>query len=211
MSLEKEIATSLIDREAVKVSLDPPFIWSSGIKGPIYCDNRKMIGFVGDRERIVDEFEKIASGLEFDVIGGTATAGIPWAAFLAHQMHMPMVYIRPEKKQHGAGKQIEGYFPGGQKVLIIEDLISTGGSSVRSAQAVRDAGGEVTDILAIVTYEMAKSVKAMEEAKINLVTLTGFSAILDVAVEKGAIESNKLEAVRKFAQDPAGWAELMDF
>ena len=125
------------------MSIDPPFTWVSGIKSPVYCDNRRMIAFVEERKLVVEAFKKLIEekGLKPDVIGGTATAAIPWAAFLAYDLGLPMIYIRPEKKEHGAGKQIEGHLDPGQNVLIVEDLISTGGSSVKAAEAVRNEGG----------------------------------------------------------------------
>lgn len=214
MNFEKEIASALLAREAVKVKTDPPFTWASGIKSPVYCDNRKMLGFVGEREQIVEAFLKVIEekGFEFNVIGGTATAAIPWAAFLADRLHKPMIYIRPEKKDHGAGKQIEGYLEPGAKVLIIEDLISTGGSSVAAAQVVRDEGGcVVSDILAIVTWEMPKAVTAFSDAGVNLTTLTNYSAIIGLAAENGSIPADQLDTVLQFKEDPAAWGEKMGF
>jgi orotate phosphoribosyltransferase len=213
MNLNKDIAAALIDKEAVKVSIDPPFTWASGIKSPVYCDNRKMLGFVGDRERIVEGFIQLITdnNLEYDVVGGTATAGIPWAAFIAAELHKPMVYIRPEKKEHGAGKQIEGYYEEGSKVLIIEDLISTGGSSAKAVVAVREAGCEVSDVLAIVTWEIPKSKTVFEEVGVNLYTMTDYSNIIGLAAETGGIPEDKLEVVLKFKEDPAAWGEKMNF
>lgn len=212
MELAKQIAQSLLDREAVKVSMDPLFTWTSGIKSPVYCDNRKMLGFVGDREKIVEGFIQLIeeNNLEFNVIGGTATAAIAWAAFIADRLHKPMIYIRPEKKEHGAGKQIEGFLQPGNKVLIIEDLISTGGSSVSAAEVVRNEGGcFVEDVLAIVTYQMEKSVKAFDEAGIKLHTLTDFGVIMELAAEQGHITADQLELVMEFRKDPAGWGEKL--
>ena len=146
------------------------------------------------------------------MIGGTATAAIPWAAFLAYDLDVPMVYIRPEKKEHGAGKQIEGHLEAGQKVLIVEDLISTGGSSVKAANAVREEGQcEVTDILAIVTWEIPKAITRFEEANLNLITLTDYTNIIGLAAEKGYIPADQLDVVLKFKENPAAWGELMGF
>lgn len=208
--LAEKIAERLLAREAIKVKIDPPFTWASGIKSPVYCDNRKMLGFVGDREIIVEGFKEMIkeSGLEFDVIGGTATAAIPWAAFLAQELKKPMIYIRPEKKDHGEGKQIEGFLPEGQKVLIVEDLISTGGSSVKAAEVVRNEGGcIVEDILAIVSWELPKAALVFEAAGLNLKVMTGYGSIVKVAAEKGYISKDQLEIVIKFKEDPEKWGE----
>lgn len=219
MSIEREIAANLIAKAAVKVSIDPPFTWVSGIKSPVYCDNRKMIAFPAERKQVVHAFkdlilEKVQSGdMEMpDVIGGTATAAIPWAAFLSYEMGLPMIYIRPEKKEHGAGKQIEGHLEVGQKVLIVEDLISTGGSSVKAAEAVRDEGQcTVTDIFAIVTWEIPRAVDAFQKAGIRLSTLTDYTNIIGLAAEEGYVPEDKLDAVLEFKEDPQAWGEKMGF
>ena len=211
--LSKDIAACLIDKEAVKVSIDPPFSWASGIKSPVYCDNRKMLGFVGDRERIVDAFINLIEekGIEFDVVAGTATAGIPWAAFLADRLHKPMVYIRPEKKEHGAAKQIEGYYEEGSKMLIVEDLVSTGGSSIKAVNAVREAGAQVEDVVAIVTWEIPKSIENFARADVRLHTMTDYSNIVAVAAKTGSIPIDQLEVVLDFKEDPASWGEKAGF
>jgi len=173
-----------------------------------------MISFVNERKAVVDAFKEmiLAKGLKFDVIGGTATAAIPWAAFLAYELEFPMVYIRPQKKEHGAGKQIEGELKAGSRVLIVEDLISTGGSSVKAAEAVRGEGGcIVEDIMAIVTYGMEKSKMAFKEANLAMHTLTDFRAIVTSATEMGSITSEQESAVLDFAADPEGWASKMGF
>jgi len=214
MDLPKSIAGNLLDKEAVRVSIDPPFTWASGIKSPVYCDNRKMISFPVERALVIEGFKKVINekGLEFDVIGGTATAAIPWAAFLAHELNMPMIYIRPEPKGHGAGKQIEGYLEPGQKVLIVEDLISTGGSSVKAAEAVRQEGEcTVTDILAIVTWEIPKAISAFAEAGLNTYFLTDYTNIIGLASERGYIPVDQLNVVLKFKENPAEWGNAKGY
>ncbi len=211
-NVSKEVAGALLGIGAVKVSMDPPFQWVSGIKSPVYCDNRMMISHVAERQIVVDAFKKMVADLDYDpdYIGGTATAAIPWAGFLAQELGKPMIYIRPKKKEHGAGKQIEGDLEAGKKVLIIEDLISTGGSSVRAAQAVREEGQcEVSDIFAIVTWEMGKSKTAFEEAGINLTTLTGFTDLIGLAEERSDITSEQAGMIHKFKEDPAGWWDVV--
>lgn len=207
MNISTKVAENLLERQAVKISIDPPFTWTSGIKSPVYCDNRKMIAFPEEREAVVNGFQNIIREkmLDFDVIGGTATAAIPWAAFLAYELKKPMVYIRPEKKEHGAGKQVEGFLEAGQKVLIVEDLISTGGSSVKAAEAVREEGGVVEDILAIVSYRLQQSFEKFDAANLKLHPLTTFETIAELAMEKGVIQPEDLEMVLKFKEDPVAW------
>ncbi|MDP2624688.1 MAG: orotate phosphoribosyltransferase [Candidatus Peregrinibacteria bacterium] len=211
----EDIAKRLLEIEAVRIKTDPPFSWTSGIKAPIYCDNRKLISYPEHRKAVVMGWktlieEKVAANeMELpDVLGGTATAAIPWAAFLAYEMNLPMIYIRPEPKAHGAGKQIEGDLKPGQKVLIVEDLISTGGSSVKAAQAVRDEGGcEVTDIFSIMHYEMQKATDRFVEADLKLTNLTGFSVLIGVAEKIGSITSEQKDMVLKFSENPPTWAD----
>jgi len=214
MDTSKEVAEILLGIKAVKVKTDPPFTWTSGIKSPVYCDNRMLISHPEGRGVIVDAFEKVIkeNGWAPDVIGGTATAAIPWAAFLAYKMNLPMIYIRPEKKEHGAGKQIEGDLEPGKKVLIVEDLISTGGSSIKSAQAVREEGQcEVTDVLAIVTWELEKADQGFAEGNLNLTTLTNFSSLMGLAAERGDIKQEELEKVLEFKKGPALWGDKMGY
>src|SRR3989339_1501426 len=207
-NVSKKVATALLDIGAVKVSIDPPFTWVSGIKSPVYCDNRMMISHVEGRQIIVDAFKKIVAEKNPDYIGGTATAAIPWAAFLAQEMGKPMIYIRPEPKAHGAGKQIEGDLKEGSSVLIVEDLISTGGSSVKVAEVVRKEGKcEVTDIFAIVSWEMPKAVAAFKEGNVNLTNLTGFTDLIGFAAERGDIPADKVEIINKFKENPAVWGD----
>ncbi|MBT5016426.1 orotate phosphoribosyltransferase [Candidatus Peregrinibacteria bacterium] len=215
MDFSKTIAEKLLDIEAVKVKMDPPFSWTSGIKSPVYCDNRRLISYPEHRKAVVMAWKqlieaRVESGeMEMpDVLGGTATAAIPWAAFLAYEMNLPMVYIRPQKKEHGAGKQIEGDLKPGQKVLIVEDLISTGGSSVAAAEAVRDEGQcEVTDIFAIVSWELQKSEDRFDAAGLRLTNLTGFAAIIGLAAEIGSIKPEDESVILEFKKDPPTWAE----
>lgn len=210
MGKTKEIAEILLEIGAVRVSMHPPFTWTSGIKAPVYCDNRKLISYPKERQRIVDGFVDMirASTIDPEYIGGTATAAIPWAAFLAYELKLPMIYIRPEKKGHGAGHQVEGDLPSGKRVLIVEDLISTGGSSVSAAEAVqRECKGVVADIFAIVTYELDEAKKRFAEAGLRLKTLTNFSNIASLALEKETITKNEWEKILKFRKNPRIWSK----
>ncbi|MBI2639213.1 orotate phosphoribosyltransferase [Candidatus Peregrinibacteria bacterium] len=208
MGKAQEIAEILLDIGAVKVSMNPPFTWTSGIKSPVYCDNRKLISYPKQRQKIVDGFVDMLKAANFDpeYIGGTATAAIPWAAFLAYELKLPMIYIRPEKKEHGAGKQVEGDLPTGKRVLIVEDLISTGGSSVNAARAVQtECKGVVADIFAIVTWELEESKKQFTDAGLKLSTLTNFSSIIGLALERGVISKEEWEKILEFKTSPRKW------
>lgn len=206
MEIASRIAQELLKSKAVKISIDPPFTWASGIQSPIYCDNRILISFPEVREIIVSEFCILLEKMKPDVIAGTATAAIPWAAFIAHSMKLPMVYVRPEPKGHGAGKQIEGYLEPGKKVVLVEDLISTGGSSINAVNALKNEGkADIQDVIAIVTYEMEKSKNAFAEAGLNLQTLTNFSHILQEVKNQGYLQEDQIQTVSEFSKDPAGW------
>src|SRR6185295_17780745 len=164
------IAELLLKHTAVRVSLDPPFEWTSGIVSPVYCDNRLMTGFTEPRQQIVSALvQKIrSSNLKPEVIAGTATAAISWAAFVAAELDLPMVYIRPEPKKHGSKKQIEGYLAVNSKVVLIEDLISTAGSSVKSAAALRDEGqSAVLGIVSIMNWELPQAEAALRAANLE--------------------------------------------
>ncbi len=210
MEKAQEIAKILLDIGAVKVNMNPPFTWTSGIQSPVYCDNRKLISYPKERKQIVDGFADMfhAAGLNPEYIGGTATAAIPWASFLAYELDLPMIYIRPEKKEHGAGKQVEGELPPGKRVLIVEDLISTGGSSVNAARAVQtECQGVVTDIFAIVTWELEESKKQFIDAGLKLSTLTNFSNIIGLALERKMISQEEWGKILEFKKDPRRWAK----
>lgn len=203
-----DIARFLLQLGAVQVRIDPPFQWVSGIKSPVYCDNRIVISYPKVRTSIIEAFKKIIQQrqLTFDVIGGTATAAIPWAAFLAYALDKPMIYIRPEPKDHGTAKQIEGHLETGKKVLIVEDLISTGRSSVKAAMAVRMEGQcTVMDVLAIVSWELPESVSRFHESSLQCHTLTNFTALIKEAVSEGYLNETQYEAVRAFQKDPWVW------
>lgn len=210
-----QIAGRLLDIGAVKVKTDPPFTWASGIKSPVYCDNRRLISYPEHRKAVVEAWktvlqEKVAKGeLKMpDMIGGTATAAIPWAAFLAYELNLPMIYIRPEPKDHGAGKQVEGDLKAGQTVLIVEDLISTGGSSVKAAEAVRREGpATVTDIFAIVSWELPKAISTFKDAGITLTYLTGFKSLIGLAAKRGSIKPEQEAVVLQFKEDPPAWGQ----
>ena len=205
----KRIAELLIDIGAVKLSIDPPFTWSSGIKSPIYCDNRMIYSHPEARNFVVDALVARVRSLQVepDCIAGTATAAIGWAALVADRMDLPFVYVRSKPKEHGAKKMIEGDLKPGSDVVVVEDLISTGGSAIRTAEALREEGGAtVSDVVAIFTYELLASKEKSGEAGLKLHPIADFSTLLNVAVEQGRLESADMDMVAGFTKDPQKWA-----
>ncbi|MCA1293080.1 orotate phosphoribosyltransferase [Paenibacillus sp. alder61] len=207
--IAKEIAGRLLDIGAVALRPHQPFTWTSGIKSPIYCDNRLTMSYPDIRDLIAESFAAIVreSYPETEVIAGTATAGIPHAAFVAQKLGLPMAYIRDKAKGHGKENQIEGLIRTGQKVIVIEDLISTGGSSIKAAQAVREAGADALGVLAIFSYQLDKAVQAFADAGIPLRTLSNYGALIDVAVERGEIQSEDLALLKSWREDPGSFGK----
>jgi orotate phosphoribosyltransferase len=198
------IAKALLKNGAVKVSLENLFTWTSGISSPIYCDNRLLVSEVSARNLILDKFiEKISQeNLQPEIIAGTATAGIPWASFLAERMQLPMVYVRPKPKSHGSGKQVEGTMKRGAKVLIIEDLFSTGNSSIVSAKACqREFEAEIISIGAIFSYGFPTCKENFETANFPYFSLENFANLLQ-SLELNQKDKEDLE---KFIANPQGW------
>lgn len=206
--IARQVAEILLKVNAVKLNVKEPFTYTSGLISPIYTDNRVLISYVQERDVIVGGFIDLIKerGLKPDFLAGTATAGIPWAAFVAERMNLPMVYVRSKPKEHGAGKQIEGMLPEGKSVLIIEDLVSTGGSSLNSVESIRGEGkGIVHEVLAIFSYGMEESEAAFRKASTALSTLTNVEVLLEVAKEKNYITEDEAKEVQRFIQDPPNW------
>lgn len=205
MTNAKEIAKLLLEKKAVKLNTKEPFTYASGIRSPIYCDNRQMIAYPQERETIVDAFIDVVKKMDYDVIAGTSTAGIPWASWIAKKLNKPMAYIRGGKKDHGAGKQIEGADVNCKRIVIIEDLVSTGGSSFSAVEAARDKGGEVVAMVAIFTYEMEKAKKKFEEGKCNAIYLSNFSTLVEAAKDLDYISADDLKIALEWNKAPAEW------
>jgi orotate phosphoribosyltransferase len=204
----RHIAEILLKTNAVKLSINPPFTWTSGIKSPCYCDNRILISFPEYRDQIVKSFIEMINSLEvkIDVIAGTATAGIPWASFIAMEMNLPMVFVRSKPKEHGTKKQIEGVIEDGQNVLIIEDLISTGKSSIVAVNAVKlESGGNVIGVMAIMDWQMQIAQDNFKNANTNYWTLANFSELIPLAVEKDYIQKQDQDIILSFKNDPQAW------
>ncbi|GAB2561336.1 orotate phosphoribosyltransferase [Gracilibacillus alcaliphilus] len=191
-----EMANALYEIEAIQIRPDRSFVWTSGIHSPIYCDNRLTMSYPKVRKQIAEQFAALIEEMDEkpDVIAGCATAGIPHAAWLAEYLDLPMVYVRSKPKGHGKGNQIEGKIQPGDKVIVIEDLISTGGSSLQSALVLQEAGAAVLGVLAIFSYGLTKADEQFATAKIPFQTITNFNILADALVEKGEItEAEKLD------------------
>lgn len=211
---ERKIAEILLRIGAVEIKPRHPFKWSSGILSPIYCDNRLLLSYPRERKIVVQAFAEKAKhiGLQnFDVIAGVESSGIPHAAWLSEALGKPMIYVRKKQKEHGKENLVEGKLEKGQRVLIVEDLISTGSSLFSCVQGVRDQGGIVNDCLAIFSYGMKKSSEGAKEAKVGLHSLTNFPTLARVAAEKKFIEKKEMDAVLDFAKNPETWAKEKGF
>lgn len=198
MELNHELARDLLAIKAVQVNTTVYFTWTSGIKSPIYCDNRLSMSHPQVRSKISKAFAQMIENMKAkpDVIAGCATAGIPHAAWLADRLNLPMVYVRSKPKKHGKENQIEGMLEEGQKVLVIEDLISTGASSIDTAKALRNKGAEVIGVLAIFTYGLQKSIQQFSAEKLPFQTITGFDQLVDALAEDGKMgEKEKSELI----------------
>jgi orotate phosphoribosyltransferase len=208
--MEKYIVEQLLEIEAVFLRPNNPFTWSSGILSPIYCDNRLTLSYPKLRREIATGLmaEIRAHFNEVEVIAGTATAGIPHAAWVSDMMELPMCYVRSKAKAHGKGNQIEGKVKKGQKVVVIEDLISTGGSVITAVEALREAGCNVVGVVSIFTYELENGIKQMEEANIKFHSLTSYSALLDVALERKIIDEHDLITLNAWRKDPTSWGTV---
>jgi orotate phosphoribosyltransferase len=202
-----KVAEFLLQIKAVKLQPNEPFTWASGWSSPIYCDNRKTLSFPSIRtfirqgyaEAILDHFGKP------DVIAGVATGGIAQGALVAQELGIPFIYVRSSAKGHGLGNQIEGHFEKGQRVVVIEDLISTGGSSLVAVEALREAGCEVKGLVAIFTYGFEIALKNFADAECPFVTLTDYEHLIDQAVKLEYINESNVASLKKWKNDPANW------
>ncbi|MGT2686372.1 orotate phosphoribosyltransferase [Streptococcus porcinus] len=207
MTLARQVAADLLEIRAVYLKPEQPFTWASGIKSPIYTDNRITLSYPKTRTLIEDGFVEIIKKHypEVDIIAGTATAGIPHGAIVADKMNLPFAYIRSKPKDHGAGNQIEGRIEKKQKMVIIEDLISTGGSVLDAVAAAIREGVEVLGVVAIFTYELPKAKANFDKAGIRFHTLSNYSLLIQVAKENGFINAEGLALLEKFQEDQENW------
>lgn len=209
MTLATQIASHLLDIKAVYLQPEQPFTWASGIQSPIYTDNRITLSYPETRTLIEDGFvARIREYFpEVEVIAGTATAGIPHGAIVADRMELPFAYIRSKPKDHGAGNQVEGRIVKGQKMVVIEDLISTGGSVLDAVAAAQREGAEVLGVVAIFTYELPTAVENFAAANVKLVTLSNYSELIKVAKVQGYINADGLTLLKKFKENQETWQE----
>ncbi|EIT85026.1 orotate phosphoribosyltransferase [Fictibacillus macauensis ZFHKF-1] len=207
--MKQHIAKQLLSIGAVSLSVEEPYTWSSGIRSPIYCDNRLTLSYPDVRTSIVDGFSSLVKTHfpSAEMIAGTATAGIPHAALLADALQLPMCYVRSSAKEHGKGKQIEGSVTTGMKVVVVEDLISTGGSVLKAVAALQEAGCEVLGIIAIFTYELQTGKERLQDAKMNVQTLSDYSTLIETAREEGTLTKEQHAALLSWRDDPTGWLQ----
>lgn len=207
MTIAKEVAKSLLDIKAVSLSPQDPFTWASGIRSPIYCDNRVTMSYPAVRKQIAQGLADLIKEKypDAEVIAGTATAGIPHAAWIADILGLPMVYIRSKAKDHGTGRKIEGKISEGQKMVVVEDLISTGGSVIEASKAAELEGANVLGSVAIFTYELAKGTKNFADAGLAIDTLSNYSTLLEVAHETSYITEAEMDLLKDWSKDPENW------
>ncbi|PTX20365.1 orotate phosphoribosyltransferase [Pontibacter mucosus] len=207
MTTAHQVASFLLETQAVKLSPEQPFKWSSGWNSPIYCDNRVTLSFPYIRSYIKQQLAELVKTHypEAEAIAGVATAGIAQGALVADLLEMPFLYVRPEPKKHGMGNQIEGRLLEGQKVVMIEDLISTGGSSLKAAEAVKAAGGEVLGMAAIFTYGFATADENFQKAGLPLYCLSNYNALVEAAAAQGYIPESAMGTLAEWRQSPHTW------
>ena len=206
MTPAQEVARRLLQIKAIKLSPQKPFTWASGLLSPIYCDNRTVLSFTDVRRFIIDQFVAQSGAFgSFDLVAGVATAGIPHGVLLADRLDKPFIYVRDKAKAHGRQNTIEGVLPAGQRVLVVEDLISTGGSSIKAVEALREAGAEVVGVLAIFTYGFAKATQTFQAAACPFATLSDYPTLLAEARQNHYINENEEALLAQWRQSPETW------
>ncbi len=206
-TLEKIFAEKLLNIKAIKLQPENPFTWASGWKSPFYCDNRKTLSFTDLRTFVKTELARllIENFPDVDAVAGVATGAIPQGALVADLLNKPFVYVRSKPKDHGLENLIEGELAPGSKVVVIEDLISTGGSSLKAVEAIRKSGSEVVGMIASYTYGFPIAEQAFKDANVRLLTLTNYEAVLEVALESGYITKDQVPMLNEWRRDPANW------
>ena len=204
---EKAVAERLLQAQAIRLNVKQPFTWSSGWTSPIYCDNRKVLGHPYIRDFIKSELCNVvfAQFPEAALLAGVATAGIPWGAMVADQLKLPYVYVRAKPKDHGLGQQIEGYYEKDKLVVVMEDLISTGKSSLQVVEVLRQAGLEVAGLVSIFNYDFPAARNAFQQAGVPYLSLSDYPTLIRLALEKKLVSPEEEAVLLKWSEDPAGW------
>lgn len=208
MTYSQRVAKALLDIHAVTLSPDKPYTWASGMKSPIYTDNRLTISYPDVRQAIYNGMEEQIK-LHFadaDVIAGTATAGIPHAAWVAQEMGLPLVYVRSKPKDHGQGRQVEGVLKPGQKVVVVDDLISTGGSVLNAVRAVNNTGAQVIGVVAVFTYQLQAAEQNFLANGLKYYAVTNYTTLIKVAEKTGQISTDHLKSLQQWREDPIKWS-----
>jgi orotate phosphoribosyltransferase len=211
MDNKKAVAQKLLQVKAIRLSPQQPFTWASGWKSPIYCDNRKVLSFPYVRDFIKSELcsEIFQRFPDAEVLAGVATAGIAWGAMVADQLKLPYIYVRPKPKEHGLGNQIEGNYESGKKVVVIEDLISTGKSSLQVVEVLRNEGMEVIGMVSIFNYGFDIAKAAFEDAAVPYNSLTDYESLISLAIENGTVSSDEQNTLLNWRADPANWKAVV--
>ncbi|MEO6220013.1 MAG: orotate phosphoribosyltransferase [Ginsengibacter sp.] len=207
MNNKNAVAEKLLQINAIKLSVSEPFTWASGWKSPIYCDNRKTLSFPNIRDYIKSEMCDLVfkTYSNIDLIAGVATAGIPWGALVADQLRLPFIYVRPKPKEHGLGNQIEGYYESGKNVVLIEDLISTGKSSLQVADVLKSSGLQVAGLVSIFNYGFEQARISFREMNVSTHSLTDYESLISIAIKKGIISESDQNALLNWRMAPANW------
>lgn len=205
----QSIAKALLSINAVGFSLDAPVTFKSGMVSPVYVDNRQLIYHPSEWHTVIEGFKETIhqQSLDYDVIAGVAVGGVPHSSALAYIMEKPSVFVRKEAKGHGKGKRVEGGDVTGKRVLLVEDLVTTGGSSLSGVESLRESGAVLTDTIAIVSYGFTEATQAFKDANLNLHTLTNFDVILEVALSENRFSQQEADTIREWFNDPHGWGE----
>ena len=201
-----DLVSGLLDAGAVRLSPRSPFTWASGLRSPIYCDNRQLLGFPELRAQLKQILAERAALARPTLIAGTSTAGIPWATLVADELGLPMAYVRPEPKKHGMARQVEGPHADGHRVVLIEDLISTGGSSIKCVEALRHEEAEVLEVLALFSYGLPQADAAFQAAKVDLKVLATFQELAARAQANGILDAHDTHSLDEWQGDTIGWS-----
>lgn len=204
-----EVTKKLLEINTIKIQPSNPFTWASGWNSPIYCDNRKILSYPKIRDYVCEQFTKLVKELypEAEIIAGVATGAIAHGVLVAEKLGLPFVYVRATPKDHGLENLIEGDLKPGQKVVVIEDLVSTGGSSIKAAEALQNFGGEVLGMLAIFSYNFNLAADNFKKAGIKLDTLSNYQILIDLALQEGEIKEDQLESLNSWRENPSVWGK----